>query len=352
MSTTVKYKDSTLTTITNETKTIKTANKWVEDNFVFISSSGDGMAVYQDENGYLVLDDDGDNIVTSHLNISVNGTYTATTGTAYDSVTVDVPINNYLKSFVDRSVTTATTVDLPNVTVIGDDAFNRCTMLTTVNLPNVTTLNPRGFYGCSSLSSVNLPNVVTVRDNQFDGCTSLINLSLPKCTTLGGASALRNITNLKMIYVPLLRSINQTFGMAGNTKLTVVALPLASGTIGSYFFSGCSLLKTVDLGSGCKSIQATVFQNTVLDTLILRSTSVVTLQNMNAFDNSPFRTSGANVSIYIPETLYNALDSGTNDYKATTNWSTLPSYGANITWAKIEGSYYETHYADGTSVGS
>ena len=47
--------------------------------------------VYQDANGYLVLDDDpGSNIIVEALSATQNGTYTAPTGTAYSPVTVNV----------------------------------------------------------------------------------------------------------------------------------------------------------------------------------------------------------------------------------------------------------------------
>lgn len=54
MSTTVTYKDNTLTTVNNATKTLKTAGKYMEDDVVITDISNN---VYQDENGYLVLDE-------------------------------------------------------------------------------------------------------------------------------------------------------------------------------------------------------------------------------------------------------------------------------------------------------
>ena len=92
-------------------------------------------------------------------------------------------------------------------------------------------------------------------------------------------------------------------------------------------FSGCSALTTLVLRGGKKS-----------------------LQNINAFNNTPFKSGGTGGTIYIPKALYDHLGDGTsNDYKATTNWSTINGYGT-ITWAKIEGSVYETQYVDGTPI--
>lgn len=84
--------------------------------------------------------------------------------------------------------------------------------------------------------------------------------------------------------------------------------------------------------------------------LILRSTTLTTLSNVNSFRGSRFTTGGAGGTIYIPKTLYDHLgDSSSSDYKHATVWSTIDGYG-KITWAKIEGSIYETQYADGTTI--
>ena len=77
MSTQIKYKGNTLATIENESKTLSTANTWIEDNIELVSIGGnpDGY-VYQDENGYLVLDDGTDeNVVLKPRRVTYNDTY-------------------------------------------------------------------------------------------------------------------------------------------------------------------------------------------------------------------------------------------------------------------------------------
>lgn len=84
--------------------------------------------------------------------------------------------------------------------------------------------------------------------------------------------------------------------------------------------------------------------------LILRSVTLWPLKNINAFNSTPFESGGSGGTIYIPKTLYDHLGDGSAlDYKAATNWSTIDGYGT-ITWAQIEGSQYETAYADGTPI--
>jgi hypothetical protein len=74
------------------------------------------------------------------------------------------------------------------------------------------------------------------------------------------------------------------------------------------------------------------------------------MSNANAFSNSHFKSGGTGGTIYIPKVLYDHLgDNSSLDYKKATNWTTVNGYGT-ITWEKIEGSIYETQYADGTPI--
>ena len=93
MSTTVTYKGSTLTTVNNQTRTLKTAGKYMEGDVILtdITESGSGGYVWQDAQGYVHLDDEGTTPITVEpLSVTQNGTYTATTGHAYSPVTVNV----------------------------------------------------------------------------------------------------------------------------------------------------------------------------------------------------------------------------------------------------------------------
>ena len=93
MSTTVTYKGSTLTTVDNQTRTLKTAGKYMEGDVVLtdVTSSGGVPHVWQDQDGYVHLDDEGTTqIVVEPLSVTQNGTYTASTGYAYSPVTVNV----------------------------------------------------------------------------------------------------------------------------------------------------------------------------------------------------------------------------------------------------------------------
>ena len=92
MSTTVTYKGNTLATVSNNTKTLKTAGKYMEGDVVLTDvSTSSAPHVWQDQDGYVHLDDEGTTqTVVEPLSVTQNGTYTASTGHAYSPVTVNV----------------------------------------------------------------------------------------------------------------------------------------------------------------------------------------------------------------------------------------------------------------------
>lgn len=194
---------------------------------------------------------------------------------------------------------------------------------------SITQLGP-AFRANTGLTSISLPNVTKTvgTDSTFAGCSGLTSAFLPKLSTANNSG-------------------NSFFS---NCNLSTIAFPAFSGDLGQSVLYRNRNLTAFDLGPGVAKIKAQFADGcSVLATVVIRRTSVMTLDNVSALNNTPFASGGSGGTIYIPESLYNALGTGTNDYKAATNWSTVDGRGT-ITWAKIEGSYYETHYADGTTI--
>ena len=209
-----------------------------------------------------------------------------------------------------------------------EDAILEATLVGPYTNERITKIG-QAFRGNTHITSINLPNVTTTAvniDSLFQGCSSLTSLFLPK---------------LSSVY-------NSGNGLCMNCDLRTVALPSYTGELGQNVFYQNRNLTAIDI---CASKIKNNFANgcSVLTTLVLRSTSIMVLDNVGAFANTPFKSGGTGGTIYIPKALYDALGTGTNDYKAASNWSTVDGYGT-ITWAAIEGSYYETHYADGTTI--
>lgn len=239
--------------------------------------------------------------------------------------------------------------------------------ITSVNYSGSTIRN-HAFNGCEQLETISAPDVTSIGGTAFNGCVKLKNPVFPKATTIGnGAFSYSGIEELTPTNFPLITSLG-TSAFQGCTKLTRVFLP--DVTIGHTVFALCSSLKTAVFKAftydtqfnGCTALEAadktgsgsvaiTAFNNCrTLTTLVLRSGTLCALSNTSALSRTPFASGGAGGTIYIPKALYDHLgDGSSSDYKAATNWSTIDGYGT-ITWAKIEGSIYETQYADGTPI--
>lgn len=164
-------------------------------------------------------------------------------------------------------------------------------------------------------------------------------------------NTLRSNTTLTSIKAPNLQNIGSY--ALGGFHGTVIALPgfKGNGNSDGYYFSGSTTLTTVDFGPSIVRLNNNFFNGaTAVNTLIIRKTTIPTMSNANAISTTKFKSGGAGGTIYIPKVLYDHLgDGGSLDYKAATNWSTVNGYGT-VTWAKIEGSIYETQYADGTPI--
>ena len=154
-----------------------------------------------------------------------------------------------------------------NVTSIGRYTFRDCTGLTSVNFPTVTNVEGYAFYDCTSLTTVNFPAVTNVEGYAFYLCESLANVNFPALKTISGY----------------------------------------------YAFKGCKALTTIDLPSVTSIGNSAFYDCTSLSTLILRSTTMCTLNATNIFTNTQI-ASGTGY-IYVPSALVDT-------YKTATNWVT------------------------------
>ena len=215
------------------------------------------------------------------LEITENGTYTAPDGVdGYSPVTVNVPTGGggeNLDKLLEETITEVSSA----ATSIKRYAFQNCKSLVSASFPNAKKINADAFSYCDNLVSVEFPNVTNVGSNAFYNCTRLASVTFPKVTGVDG-SAFYNCTNLASVDFP-----NAT-------------------SIGAYAFRGGYLLKTV----------------------ILRSSTMCTLANKNAFTNCYHILGTKNATynpngdkdgyIYVPRDL---VDS----YKSASNWSNYAS---------------------------
>jgi hypothetical protein len=232
--------------------------------------------------------------------------------------------------------------------------------ITSINYSGSTIRN-NAFYECRQLETISAPDVTTIGGSAFGFCEKLKNLLFPKASSIGNDAFKHDfeIEEVTTTNFPLITSIGTT-AFLNCKKLTRVFCPNAS--VGQRAFSGCSSLKTAVSKSfnyylnfescsaleaadktGSGNVVATLFKGCgVLTVLVLRSSTLCALSNTNAFDGTPFASGGAGGTLYVPQALV-------SQYTQATNWSTILGY-ANNQILPIEGSIYETQYADGTPI--
>lgn len=165
----------------------------------------------------------------------------------------------------------------------------------------VTAVGNYALFACKNLTEAHFLSAVTIGNNAFCECNALITANLPAATALGN-QAFQNCLKLEDVSIPLVATVGTSAFSACNQKLTRLDLPSVT-TIDASAFNNCYSLMTV----------------------ILRSNTVASLKNTNAFvgcyhflgtTNATYNPNGLKDGyIYVPKAL---VDS----YKAATNWST------------------------------
>ena len=318
MSTTVSYKGQTITTVSNDTKTLLTEGKYLEDDLTLTDVSSGGA-------------------VLTTKNISANGTYNASSDSAdgYSQVTVAVPA-----SAVDsgtKSISANGTHD-----VVGYASAN-------VNVPNSYSQSDEGKVVSNGALVAQTSDTVTENDT-YD--TTLINSLTVNVSGGGGTDFLVERCNntLESYYSP---NVTQIRGVVFQNCTSLKSVVLPNLTSIAYYgtFKGCTDLEVCDLGGTLDRIQNNQYEDCrKLTTLVIRKATVCALGNTNAFGNSPFASGKAGGILYVPEALIGS-------YQGASNWSTILGYATNQI-KSIESTHTDPtapidltlYYADGTLI--
>lgn len=274
-------------------------------NIHVIDLSNDTVVASALMSGYTAHDSSGQAITGSlvgpsgSISITSNGEYDVS---AYASASVDI-VSGYTINDIAGGAPSGD-IEITRETIVAY-AFTNKAGITSARGTS-TTINTYAFYNCTNATSFCFPNISIGASYVFNNCGKLEAIVIKNPN--GKTSWARNIN--------------------GSQTLAVDIVGSDAGAIGNQSFDGSS----------------------ALGILILRKPSIVALNNVNAFGSTKFKSGGTGGTIYIPKSLYDHLgDNSSSDYKKATNWTTLNGYGT-VTWEKIEGSYYETHYADGTLI--
>ena len=90
-------------------------------------------------------------------------------------------------------------INLENVTSVGDRAFEFCKSLTAANLsPNATTIGFSAFFECNSLASVSIGKVSSIGTTAFGRCYALTSIDLSYVTFMD-YQAFEDCTSLETV---------------------------------------------------------------------------------------------------------------------------------------------------------
>jgi hypothetical protein len=270
---------------------LETSGTWCEDDFTLVDTGGGGDTTLIDElvTGVFVRDE-------TFNQTTFGGVFTNTSG-AYDILLPNV--TRFRRTSYTFESSTFNSVSMPNYT---GDAY---TLFRSSKIPHISIDN---------LSSIN-------ENNAFDNC-SIQKAFFPKAVIALNTNRNSAFNNCKSLTVAVIKAIGNTY----------------------YVFRGCTSLTAVDiLDNTNNNMIDNAFQNsTVFDTLIIRAETMYPLMNTSAFNGTKFASGGAGGTLYVPSALISS-------YQTATNWSTILGYANNSIQA-IEGSIYETQYADGTPI--
>ena len=165
-----------------------------------------------------------------------------------------------------RNCSSLTEITLPrSLTSLGDGVFSGCSALKSVvfeegcSLPSA--LPVRTFDKCSALTSVKLPNVYEIGDEAFSGCAELESVEIPNAVSEIGNSAFRDCVKLKSVNLPEGLTSLKHYAFSGCSSLESITLPQSLRVMKDGVFSGCTSLKEIAIPGNITEICYGTFEN-------------------------------------------------------------------------------------------
>lgn len=130
-----------------------------------------------------------------------------------------------------------TSVNLNNVTVIGESAFDGCTNLASVTFNAATaSIGNYAFFECLGLTEINLGNVQTIGNGAFAKCFNLTNVEI--------GSGIQNIGSQAFAYCAV--EVDETENVSKQNELVLSVTATSAPAMGVNVFQGCAARIYVD----------------------------------------------------------------------------------------------------------
>ena len=196
----------------------------------------------------------------------------------------------------------------PNVTSVRDYAFANNKTIEIVNFPSLKVVKQYAFAFCGNLKSIDLSNVTELGESAFQQAALEGTLLL---TAYDPSSVAKNIfrgNKFTSISIPLAKILGHSMFISCD-QVTSVNLPLVE-TMNDWTFAHCTKLKIVTLPK-IKKLTRYTFGYSGLEKLVLPNSVVCTIAS-DTLINTPIAQGKGYV--YVPDNLLNS-------YKTNTNWA-------------------------------
>lgn len=206
---------------------------------------------------------------------------------------------------------------------------------------SVSDLSIVTFKRHTGITRLVLQSATEIPGHFCNGCTNLTEVIAPNVTKVGGSAFMNTKALNSPCFFPKASLVTDAFNGSSVPVVVANAIDTSNSRI---IYNNPSLIAVDMLGTRHQNLNGgSVFANCAsFKTLILRDSTMLTLSGIASFGGTPFASGKSGGTLYVPAALVES-------YQTATNWSIILSY-ANNQILPIEGSIYETQYADGTPI--